>query len=276
MPLVIFSGTPASGKTTNAEILAKYVKDTLGKKVYLFNEESLKLVKSDAYKDGWIEKQTRGTIKAECDRFLTTDVLVIVDSLNYIKGFRYELYCIARSLRTTHCVVYCTADVDTRREWNENRENKFTPELFEDLNNRFEEPNGRNRWDAPLYTVSQNDTLPLEKICHGLYNQNVKAPPNSATIPSVISETNFVYELDKITQEIVSTIRKFQESGTFVPGDSVAVPKADTRAKLVRKVTVAELGRIRRQFLKISQLHPPKPAEMGDVFVEYLNGCLAS
>lgn len=39
------------------------------------------------------------------ERFLTKDDIVIVDAMNYIKGFRYQLYCLARAIGTPHCVV---------------------------------------------------------------------------------------------------------------------------------------------------------------------------
>ena len=94
------------------------------------------------------EKNTRAAIKAECERFLTKDVLVIVDSMNYIKGYRYELFCIARTVRTPHCVVrtslfrflftpffffsqlYCDVPEEDRKIWNEQRENKFPTALY--------------------------------------------------------------------------------------------------------------------------------------------------
>jgi hypothetical protein len=43
------------------------------------------------------------------DRRLSADSVVVLDSLNYIKGFRYELYCSARTFRTPHCVVWVAA-----------------------------------------------------------------------------------------------------------------------------------------------------------------------
>jgi tRNA uridine 5-carbamoylmethylation protein Kti12 len=44
-------------------------------------------------------------------------VTVIADSLNYIKGFRYELYCVARALKTPHCCVHVTCSGDVARAW---------------------------------------------------------------------------------------------------------------------------------------------------------------
>lgn len=37
--------------------------------------------------------------------------IVIADSMNYIKGFRYQMYCIAREQKTTYCVLYCNTSL---------------------------------------------------------------------------------------------------------------------------------------------------------------------
>ena len=39
------------------------------------------------------------------ERLVSKDDLVIADGMNYIKGFRYQLYCVARAISTPHCVV---------------------------------------------------------------------------------------------------------------------------------------------------------------------------
>lgn len=39
---------------------------------------------------------TRGKIKFEVEKNLIGKTVVIADSLNYIKGFRYQMHCIAR------------------------------------------------------------------------------------------------------------------------------------------------------------------------------------
>ena len=55
--------------------------------------------------DGHAEKMTRGTLKSAVERNLNKDTIVILDSLNYIKGFRYELFCIAKSVATPIVIV---------------------------------------------------------------------------------------------------------------------------------------------------------------------------
>ena len=57
--------------------------------------------------------------------------------MNYIKGFRYELFCIARTCKTPHCVVYVNADIYTVKEFNE-KTKTYSEELLQDLWNRME------------------------------------------------------------------------------------------------------------------------------------------
>ena len=51
------------------------------------------------------EKKARSMLMSSVERLLNKDTVVIADAMNYIKGFRYQLYCVAKSLRTPHCIV---------------------------------------------------------------------------------------------------------------------------------------------------------------------------
>ncbi|OBT66194.1 hypothetical protein VE03_05138 [Pseudogymnoascus sp. 23342-1-I1] len=54
------------------------------------------------------EKDARARVYAEVKRHLSANDLVICDAAggNYIKGWRYQLYCEAKALRTPHCIVH--------------------------------------------------------------------------------------------------------------------------------------------------------------------------
>lgn len=64
------------------------------------------------------EKMARGRLKFEVEKNLVDNRVVIADSLNYIKGYRYQMFCIAREVKTTYCVIYCNTDADKCREFN--------------------------------------------------------------------------------------------------------------------------------------------------------------
>jgi protein KTI12 len=51
------------------------------------------------------EKKIRAAMLSAVERFLSGHDLVILDAMNYIKGLRYQLFCIARSMATPHCIV---------------------------------------------------------------------------------------------------------------------------------------------------------------------------
>jgi len=52
---------------------------------------------------------------------------------------------------------------------------------FDALIQRYEPPEGRNRWDAPLFELTPNDELPLEQIADYLANKR-PPPPNKSTV----------------------------------------------------------------------------------------------
>ena len=133
------------------------------------------------------EKSTRGLVRSAVDRALAGRRTVVVDSLNNIKGYRYELWCLAKQVRrgacphlatltqpcppphlpthpttraqaaTRYCVVHVDTPAERCREWNEARAQSGAPcysaAVFDDLAGRFERPDSRNRWDQPLFTV---------------------------------------------------------------------------------------------------------------------------
>ena len=72
------------------------------------NDQTLGLSR-DVYKEARSEKDARAAEYSAVKRHLGRDTIVIADGLNYIKGFRYQLYCEAKAVQTPSCVVYfCT------------------------------------------------------------------------------------------------------------------------------------------------------------------------
>jgi protein KTI12 len=120
MPLIIFSGLPSSGKTTRAQQLqtaleAKIATSLRKFKVHVINDDSLG-INREVYRgmaargdsnilEARSEKAARATFYSAVQRVLSKDDIVIADGMNYIKGFRYQLFCEAKALATPHCVV---------------------------------------------------------------------------------------------------------------------------------------------------------------------------
>lgn len=102
--------------------------------------------------------------------------------LSYFSGYRYELFCASKNNKCTQCTLHCLVNVDEAYNINETRpeEERYTKEIFDALCMRYEYPDGKNRWDSPLFTVQMTDELNLDEISQSLF-QKSNPKPNKST-----------------------------------------------------------------------------------------------
>lgn len=241
--------------------------------------------------------------------------IVVCDAAggNYIKGWRYQLYCEAKALRTPNCVVHVGTAVDKARAINEARlkrreqhkngeggcvdlttradEEPYEPSTWENLVYRYEEPNGMARWDSPLFTVLWDDeTPPCDAIWDAMIGSvdgktKVIVRPNQATVLKPSSGEDYLYELDRATQEVLGRIAEWTKDHAGEGGGEVLLgsDKVDREEgegegeKLVvelpanRTVGLPALQRLRRQFIALNRQNTVSAARIKESFVGYLN-----
>jgi len=109
----LISGYPSSGKTYRSNQLVEFFTSKIEASadarvrrltVSHINDHSLGLQR-DVYREARTEKDARATHYSATKRALGRDSIVVADGLNYIKGFRYQLYCEAKAVQTPSCVV---------------------------------------------------------------------------------------------------------------------------------------------------------------------------
>ncbi|KAL7574583.1 hypothetical protein ACA910_015933 [Epithemia clementina (nom. ined.)] len=204
--------------------------------------------RQDCYGTAQAEKVTRGALKASLDRALlmstTTTMasqqsptdnnhnnninknktLVILDSLNYIKGFRYELYCLSKAAQQQHGVVWVLNSLEVAQEWNRQRREKqpcddnnnnkgdnnnnknnndnevspsssssYSDELWHELVQRYEPPDERNRWDRPLFHIHlaalSSSSMSWSALEKSVYNMHELASVYTARLPATTTVT---------------------------------------------------------------------------------------
>ncbi|ESP00407.1 hypothetical protein LOTGIDRAFT_200870 [Lottia gigantea] len=274
MPLILMCGFPSSGKTKRTQELKQYLSENEPNRVVHLVTEDVDLSKNELYADPQKEKISRGNMKSSVQRLLNKEDFVILDSLNYIKGYRYELFCVSKSCQTPHCVILCDISPENAERFNKSRpeSEQYDDKILEGLIQRFEPPVSTNRWDSPLFTVQIDDTLPFQLILDSLLKRK-PPPPNVSTQCQPLSSTNFLYELDKRTQEIVTEIMSSQKLSII--GDSISIPGATDKIILTKNLTIGELQRYRRQFITYSKMHPVDDSnKISNMFVQYLNKSL--
>ncbi|KAK4791129.1 hypothetical protein SAY86_031542 [Trapa natans] len=185
--------------------------------------------------------------------------IIIVDSLNNIKGHRYELWCLARASGIRYCVVFCDVEDTHCRKWNEDRGEKgeasYKEKIFDDLVRRFERPDRRNRWDSPLFElwpskggVDKSSPSILEAVSYLTKRVDSKTrdvkilQPTFATQTTRASESNSLYELDRATQEVINAIVEAQSQALDGPINGILLAEglAKEAAKDFHKVDGAD------------------------------------
>ncbi|XP_034946191.1 protein KTI12 homolog [Chelonus insularis] len=271
MPLIIITGTPTSGKSTRALELRKYFIEICEKKVDIISEIQI-ITKSGynkniLYADSKKEKAIRNDIRSSTQHLLNKNDILIIDGSNYIKGYRYELYCLSKSLKTPQCTIYC--EVPTEHSWllNEQKpdDDKYSREIFDSLITRYEPPDSKNRWDAPLFSVTLHDKLPLDDIYKSLYL--VKPPkPNMSTEPVPLLSTNTLFQLNKITQEIIDEILEAEALGIT---SNIKLKRFNLFVE--RGASASQLSRLKQSFLSCSKMLQMNTEEIPFLFVKFLN-----
>lgn len=296
MALVVICGQPCSGKSTAAAILADALQEAESKpSVRIINESSFHLTRNQNYADMPAEKNLRGVLRSEVDRSLSKDNIIIVDSLNNIKGYRYELWCLARAAGTRYCVLHCDVEENICRKWNAERRERSEPayddKIFEDLVRRFERPDSKNRWDSPLFElwpskegIEKSSTAVMDAVNYLTKKVDSKTrdirvlQPTIATQNARVAEANSLYEMDRATLEVMNMIVEAQSRAMGGPLNGVSLGPGLPSIDVSRPIGLPELRKLRRTFIKLtgqsSLSGPPPPLDADSakrMFVDYLN-----
>ena len=270
MPLIVICGFPSSGKSCVSSKLNEFLSKR-GYNVFVVSDNVYDKPKNKVYFDSNEEKILRGNLKSEVQRSLCADNVVILDSANYIKGYRYELFCVAKSAQTTLTVIYCDASEEFCKERNNlrNERERYDDSVLQALIARFEPPNPQNRWDSPLFITRPDENLPLDEIHDALF-KNKRLPPNQSTQSQPLAAKDYLHELDIKTQRIVAATLSAQK--TAVIGDSIKVPGADEKLLLCKTFTLGELQRCKRQFISFTKSQVVNDtSKLGNMFVTFIN-----
>ncbi|KZP19812.1 chromatin associated protein KTI12 [Athelia psychrophila] len=263
MALITISGYPCAGKTRRAHQLKDQLEQRLADSAYegpklkvaIVSDDTLNLNRN-AYDESRSEKPARGALLTATQRQMGVDTILIVDALNYIKGFRYQMYCAAREHKLRVCTVYVVATKDLCRSWHEARTDglSYTPETFENLLMRFEEPSSMVRWDSPLFSVMwEEESVPTNGIWTAITAGNIKAP-NSGTQVVAKAPVDALHTLEQTTSSIVSAILSSQASASTLGGSTTLALSATLNPRIslpARNLTLSELQRYKRQFVTV-------------------------
>ena len=196
------------------------------------------------------EKDARATLYSAVKRALGRDDVVVLDSGNYIKGWRYQLHCEAKNMGTPSCVVHVGTTGEEATVLNDKNlaqqpdtsaqisgsgtSDPYDTQIHAELVMRFEEPNPLTRWDSPLFTVPWSDpTPPLARLWEEMVEPKDKdgarrvIKPNQATVLTPASAPGHLYVLDRVTQAVLAKVQAYGLEHAGEGGGVVAVDLAE-------------------------------------------------
>ncbi|KAL3313155.1 WD repeat-containing protein 12 [Cichlidogyrus casuarinus] len=212
-----------------------------------------------------------------------TATLVIADATNYIKSFRYELFCSAKSLKQLHSVLFLDVPRSTSEEFNAQTK-RYPEQVHAELCDRFEAPNPANRWDQPLFRFRLEDSfddLPdeaaamnpceeslvfteVESLAHAVVNTLVEtrrqALPNKSTQAAVAKSADFLLDLDQIVNLVADHVMTSQTMGASfcrLPASLLNPGTESPSLKLLPRFTPHSISRAKQSFLRLVKVNPP-------------------
>jgi len=128
----------------------------------------------------------------------------------------------------------------------------------------------------PTFVVHDERDAPFQEILDCV-SAKYTSQINMATEHQKMSDTNYLHNLDKITQDVVKAVLQRQEEISV--GDQLIISLTQRPLRLTRKLTMAELRRLRQTYVTFaksltgtkSSFGEQTPDEIAAGFMEYLN-----
>lgn len=277
--MILVAGKPCSGKTYVAKQIAEYFsKENSFDGIHLVNLESLGLSPMKALSGESEYKTLRGLLKTKA-RSAPPGHLVVIDSMLGNKSIRYELFCTAREREVTYAVVYVTAQEEVRNELFSKGEQGYGEAEFNRFSSSptFSPPIDTSFWDRPLLTFENlgpdaNQELTekaMNVLLEDLKSVLVEGKPLRAKSSTKVkvSGSAEVAGLDIASNLVIEELMGIQR--TAILGDVLEL-NCGASFKLLRRLTMATMQRVKREFLRASGTSNFTLNEAQRLFIEFL------
>nr|MDO8082502.1 AAA family ATPase [Candidatus Freyarchaeota archaeon] len=205
--LIIFCGIPSVGKTLIARRLAVELDKKNNSTFVIGSDDIRRLIPAheerfDPERESFIRETTLHII----NYLLAKSKNVISDDTNYYNAMRRDLIEIAKKNKVEYAIVYVHAPLDFALKWNKERGEPIPPEVILRINDRFDVPGKKYRWDQPIASIDTSQE-PLEDAVKTILQkiEGLKSQKRVKVKPSDY-ESGKSEEIDRLTRRIIGEI----------------------------------------------------------------------
>ena len=126
-----------------------------------------------------------------------------------------------------------------------------------------------------MFVIGHESEVPIDSILDACFSGKVETE-SLATQHKELKDADYLHELDRVTKEIVTEVSKAESLRVEGQDQRISFSITDSKVLIpdVRKVSMAELRKLRTQFIKIVKSSPISSRDVSGIarsFVEFLN-----
>lgn len=213
--LIIFCGIPSVGKTLIARRLAVELDKQNNSTFVIGSDDIRRLIPT--HEEQFVPEREffiRKTTLHMINYLLAKSKTVISDDTNYYNAMRRDLIEIAKKNKVEYAIVYIHAPLDFALKWNKERGEPIPPEVIHRINERFDVPGKKYKWDQPIASIDTSQE-PLEDAVKSILQkiEELKCRKKVKIKPSDY-EPGKSEEIDRLTRRIIGeiTVKKGDKS----------------------------------------------------------------
>lgn len=210
--LIIFCGTPCSGKSTLAQKIADKLENEY--------DYSTVIITSDAFRrmvptyqrkfEPYLEQFIRGATYQTIQEALRLGLMVISDDINYYRSIRRQLKRISDRAKADYAIIHVNTPLEVALKWNKKRGEPIPNSLIEDIYYKLDKPGEKYRWDTPLLVLdpSKDELEELTKLVASKVHEKVgkkKGPTPKKELPK---PSSYRADLDRETRRAMGEVMK--------------------------------------------------------------------
>jgi selenocysteine-specific elongation factor len=210
--LLIFCGTPCSGKSTLAQRTAGKLESEYNYSTVVITSDTFRHMVSTYQRqfEPELEQFVRGATYQTIQEALRWGLIAISDDMNYYRSIRRQLKRIGDRAKADYAIIYVNTPLEVALEWNKKRGEPVPNSLIEEIYYKLDKPGEKYRWDTPLLVLdpSKNELEKLTKLVASKVHEEILTKKKDTSKKEASTPSSLNANLDRETRRAMGEVMK--------------------------------------------------------------------